>query len=326
MSGTATEWTAEERELQALAQRAAEYQARRALSDAEMCRKFQDLGHTKTYKNMQAGQFEGYDVERQLANYRAAVAVLEAMDTAAEEREPLYDDLTAPLNLRRALLETFRETGNARVLVVQGDSGLGKSRAVEVMRERYGSRLLVVEVAAAWEDSVMALLGAILAQFGVEAPPAGRSERLAEVVRRLSPPNARRALVLDEAHHLGPRTLNTVKTLVNLTPGEFVLLALPSLWRRLELAAYEEARQLTTNRLAERIKLSLALADVRRMLARRAPGLNGTAEAAAKMLAAKAQHNGNLAFVRDVCRRLAGCEAPGLDDVAAAIAAEEASR
>jgi len=315
----------EVKELVELAGRIAEFQARKGWNNTQMCRRFPDLGTSKTFGACQEGALEGYDIERWVVQYRAVWAVIESMDGAEEATEPLYDDLSPVLNLRRALLETFREAGNARVIVVQGEPGVGKTRTIEVTREKYGARILVVEVTEAWEDSVMALLGAILAAFGVQEPPNGRAERLELCVRRLQ--DTRRCLVLDEAHHLGPKTLNTIKTLVNRTPGEFVLLALPRLWRKLERAAYEECRQLTTNRLAERIKLGLQRGDIQKMLTRRVPGLNGGAATAAKMLLSRAPQFGNLAYVRDVAKRLAAHEGEvTVEDVAAAMAAEEGSR
>jgi DNA transposition AAA+ family ATPase len=317
-----------QQELVRIAQAIAEFQKRRKFADAEMCRKFPDLGHSKTFHACQSGKLDGYDVEAQLARYRAVLAVIESMDNAAEEMEELYDDLSAVLNLKRALLETFRDTGSARVIVVEGDSGTGKSKALELMRERYGSRLLLVEVSDAWADSVMALLGEILRGFGVQELPAGRSERLEATIERLCA--TRRCVAFDEAHHLGPHTLNTVKTLVNRTPGEFVLLALPTLWRRLERNAYEEARQLTTNRLAERIKLKLTKHDIGKILTRRAPGIEGDLKQVVALIEARAPLFGNLAFVRDVSKRLATMGGDGekltIEDAIAAVAGEIESR
>ncbi len=135
------------------------------------------------------------------------------------------------------------------------------------------------------------------------------------------------ALAIDEAHHLGPICLNTCKTLINQTPTEIVLLALPTLWRRLERAAYEEVKQLLGNRLAERIKVAgLREADVRRILHKRAKVDDPRAPAA---LLKEATTRGNLAFVSAVCARIASAErdeAPTYEDVTAAIAAEIARR
>ena len=91
-------------------------------------------------------------------------------------------------------------------------------------------------------------------------------------------------LAIDEAHDLGPRCLDTVKTLINQTPTRVVLFAWPTLWRRLERGAFEETRQLLGNRLAERIKIgALREADVRRLLERRA-GVADDKAATAKLL------------------------------------------
>ena len=140
------------------------------------------------------------------------------------------------------------------------------------------------------------------------------------------------ALAIDEAHHLGANCLNTCKTLINETarstnPCEVILLALPTLWRRLERAAYEEVRQLLGNRLAERIKLGqLREGDVRKLLSRRAKIDDPRA---AQAILKEAQARGNLSFVAAVCERLNDQEldgAPTHDAVLAAIEAEKARR
>ena len=147
--------------------------------------------------------------------------------------------------------------------------------------------------------------------------PAGRVQRLEEVQSRLS--ISRRCLVIDEAHHLGPHCLNTVKTLVNTTPGEFILVAIPTLWNKLQAHAYQEAKQIATNRLSERVKLTLDEQDIRTYLAKRFPKA-GTADlkVAAKIIRPNALLSGNYAFVRDVARELTGLAA---DDVSRAVTA-----
>lgn len=291
-------------ELQKLATRVRDYQTLRNLSFAQLQKRLPGIGSDRTYNRILKGELAELDVEQQLANYRAVVALIESMGTDEAEAEPLYDDLTPAIALRKALLEAMRETGNARIVILEGDTGMGKTSARKVLLERFGQRLLWVEATVVWHDSPMAMLGAILLALGVKNPPLNAAWRLNEVVGRLS--GQRVAIIIEEAHHLGPKCLNLVKTLINQTPGEFLLLALPTLWRRLERDAYEEVRQLSGNRLAERIKLpGLREADVKKFLERRCPGLNGETARAVKMLVHHAPRHGNMAFVRDVCRRAA---------------------
>lgn len=165
-----------------------------------------------------------------------------------------------------------------------------------------------------------AYLGSILRALGVTELPSGRVQRLEEVQARLQ--ISRRCLVVDEAHHLGPHCLNTVKTLVNTTPGEFILVAIPTLWNKLQAHAYQEAKQIATNRLSERVKLTLDEADVRLYLSKRFP--NATAadlKVAAKIIRPNALLAGNYAFVRDVSRELADLSADAVSRAVTAVSA-----
>jgi hypothetical protein len=101
--------------------------------------------------------------------------------------------------------------------------------------------------------------------------------------------------------------LNVVKTLVNQTPGEFILIAVDTIWRRLETAAFEEARQLTGNRLAERIQLDkeCKASDIGKMIKARVPAAETFAADWTTRLAHHAPNYGRFAFVRDVLKRAA---------------------
>jgi DNA transposition AAA+ family ATPase len=199
-----------------------------------------------------------------------------------------------------------------------------------LLAQKFGQRILWIEAAAAWGDKPNALLGSILAALGIKPSewPISQFERLERVVERLK--SSRLCVIIDEAHHMGPDCLNTVKTLINRTPGEFILAAMKTLWNRLERDSYQEVKQLTGNRLAERIKLSLRETDVKKLLDRRLAVLPAAeSKKALTLLMAKAPHNGNLAFVREVCKRariMAGADAVTFEIVTSAISAEEGKR
>ena len=326
----------QENELMETAAKIAAWGEAHGMSRAQLVRNFTDLGSEKSFRDISAGQLEGYNAENQLTKYRAVYATMEELANQGGE-EQIFDDLGTVVKIRRAFLGVVKATGTNRVLIVQGESGVGKTTAVGLLRGKYGTgRISYVEASDVWADSPNAFLGAILRALGVTELPAGRVQRLEEVQSRLS--ISRRCLVIDEAHHLGPHCLNTVKTLVNTTPGEFILVAIPTLWNKLQAHAYQEAKQIATNRLSERVKLTLDEADVRLYLAKRfgaeAPrsdmgkGANREAprsdmaaalKVAAKIIRPAALLAGNYAFVRDVARELTALDAEAVSRAVTAV-------
>lgn len=295
--------TKTEEELVGIAAKIAAWGEARGMSRAQLVRSFTDLGSEKSFRDIAGGQTEGYNAESQLTKYRAVYATMEELaDRGGEER--VFDDLGTVVKLRRAFLSVVKAAGTNRVLIVQGESGIGKTTAVGLLRGKYGSgRISYVEASDVWADSPNAFLGAVLRALGVSELPAGRVQRLEDVQGRLA--LSRRCLVVDEAHHLGPHCLNTVKTLVNTTPGEFILVAIPTLWNKLQAHAYQEAKQIATNRLSERVKLTLEEADIRTYLAKRFPDATpADLKVAARIVRPSALLAGNYAFVRDVAREL----------------------
>ena len=307
-----------ENELVEIAAKIAAWGESHGMSRAQLVRNFTDLGSEKSFRDISAGQLEGYNAENQLTKYRAVYATMEELANQGGE-EKIYDDLGTVVKIRRAFLGVVKATGTNRVLIVQGESGVGKTTAVGLLRGKYGTgRISYVEASDVWADSPNAFLGAILRALGVTELPAGRVQRLEEVQSRLG--ISRRCLVIDEAHHLGPHCLNTVKTLVNTTPGEFILVAIPTLWNKLQAHAYQEAKQIATNRLSERVKLTLDEADVRLYLSKRFQDASAAdLKVAAKIIRPSALLSGNYAFVRDVARELTGLDAETVSRAVSAV-------
>lgn len=317
-------------ELSALACQIHRHAEKHGVPLARMVRDFPSLGSERTWRDMRDGKFDGYDLETQLANYRAAWATVEEIG-GASGGEPIFDDLNPVVQMRRAFLETTRSSGTNRVLIVQGASGVGKSTALRMLTGKYGARIVTVEASDAWGDRPSALLGALLRALGVGELPQGTVPRLERCQELLGV--ARRCVAVDEAHHLGPHCLNTVKTLVNVTPGEWILVAIPTLWAKLETRSYQEARQLSTNRLSERIRLELTERDVERYLARALDQPGGpkadpaALRACAKVIRPAAVACGNLAFVRDCAKALsASCSGQELTAQAASDAVAASAR
>jgi len=312
--------------LRELAQMIDAWRAARGMSFAAL-RKATDgqIGSDRQWGRILGG--EPVDTGDWLPRYEAAWTLLEARgETAAGA--PVYDDLTLPRALRVAVAGVMRSTGLERVVIATAPSGMGKTGAATLARERLGTRAVWAEADPTWSQAP-AMLAALARGLGHREPPDGAARCLAIVKERLQA--GRVALFIDEAHHLGPTTLDVVKTLVNQTPGEFILLAIPSLWRKLEAQSYEQARQLVRNRLYERIALdALPAADAAKVIERRVPALAGEATVCARMYCAKAGQARNLALLIAVCREAAArCEGerePGASIFAEALHSVEARR
>lgn len=294
-------------ELLKIAQAIRERQRATGASDNAWVRKYPGLGSTKTYAKLIAGDTASLDPDRWIVDYRAVEALLDALE-GGDTEEPLYDDLDPVVALRAAITSAMREEGTRRLVLMVGEPGAGKTTAARLAAGRFGGRVILAEADETWKENVGAMLGGLLRALGVTELPTTHEGRKNLLVERLRV--TRRCLVIDEAHHLGPRTLNLVKTLINQTPGEIVFLCLPTLWRRLESQAYDEARQLTTNRLCERIALQgVSKQDAARFVERRVPGIDGAAAQAGEMARQDAARRGCFAWVGAVCaqaRRLSG--------------------
>lgn len=294
-------------ELLKIAQAIRERQRATGASDNAWVRKYPGLGSTKTYAKLIAGDTASLDPDRWIVDYRAVESLLDALEGEGGE-EPLYDDLDPVVALRAAITAAMREQSNRRLVLMIGEPGAGKTTAARLAAERFGTRIILSEADETWKENIGAMLGGILRSIGVTELPSTHEGRKNLLIERLRV--TRRCLVIDEAHHLGPRTLNLIKTLINKTTGEFVFLCLPTLWRRLESQAYDEARQLTTNRMCESFALQgVSKQDATRFVARRLPGIDGAAAQAGEMARQDAARRGCLAWIGAVCtaaRRLSG--------------------
>lgn len=289
-------------EITGLAQRINRYAVRRGWSKSRLCKEFPALGSDRTFRDLLAGRADAYDQEAQLISLRGVWTELEEVSGEGYE-EVIYDDLTAVATVGGACLTAMKNWGINRVVIVLGEPGAGKTKSIKHLAGRYPDRVLICEASDVWADKPSALLAAMLEQLGEMTPPISAVAMLRLLQRKLSV--TRRCMVVDEAHHLGPKCLNTVKTLVNQTPGEFVLLAIPSLWAKLRKAAYIEALQLTTNRLCELVEIKLDEPDIARYLRHRIPQFDlKMARMAAKLIRPPAMSEGNMSFVRDVADEL----------------------
>ncbi len=275
------------------------------LRKGELFRRYPALGSDKTFSRFLRSDFAdtATTLDEWLGDYQTGWQIIDELTVRqASAGVTVLNTLTGVKAVRRAVKEMTGEGSSRRVLVVTGESGSGKTCCAMTLQKLWGQRVATVEVTNVWADKPNRLLTAICSAVGmrVEGLPPGAADKLPLLVRHLSA--TRTCLILEEGHHMGPQCLNTLKTLVNQTPGEFVIIAIPTLLRRLQMAAYEEARQIfASHRLAGRIDLSVTAGDAALILTDRL-GANDAIAPAARWLtdATRAPKHGNYGFIRDV--------------------------
>lgn len=315
------------KELISIAKKIKQWQDARGKTTSWMLRKYAGLGSDRTYNKLVSGNVDQLSVDKQLANYRGVLLVIESIGDISEKSTEVIPEISNIVQVERAVLKAMEETGINRFVLIEGDTGTGKTTTMHYLLGKYGDHFRWMEMSVLFGDSPYNFLCLILQAYGHESMPSNAAAAFQLVLKEMK---VRRGLLIDELHHAGPKVLNTIKTLINHTPGEIIGAAKETLWRELEKASWEDCRQLTQNRLAERVRLErLCAVDVARILKRGCPGIDFKMDHAIAMLKKHAAGNGNLAFVRGVCRRAGEKYDKGkisIEDFAALVAEEQKSR
>jgi DNA transposition AAA+ family ATPase len=281
------------------------WQKAEGLTDVDMIRRYRGLGSDKTYRRLIKGDTAELNTEAWLTKYSAVRRLISSLE---EDRQGSDADdiltLTGVTAVKRAFLRTTHVTEVNRLIFVEGDTGLGKTSIIAFLAAEYGDRFISLECMKAWNDNPNAFLGDLMLALGlpINADANAAYQKQRRVIEHLSA--SRACILLDEGHHLGPRCLDVLKALINRTPGEFILFAMGTLWNRLKQAAYEECRQLTGNRLAERVRLALTDRDISLLLTTRLSLPKAEAATATALLREPAAKHGNLRFIADVILRV----------------------
>lgn len=294
-------------ELLATAQNIETYRADLGMTKAALLRSYPELGTDRTYNKIISGDFTQLDVDKWAAAYTPIWRMIRDADTSIDDS--LIPTLSGPVELCRSYLETRLTKGNDRFILIQGESGVGKTSAIQVMLGKpYGGLMIVVEALDVWKrdnrSTALPMLRAIARELGLKDLPGRRDSLMLEVIQKLQA--QKRCLVIEEAHHLCPQGLNTLKQIINLTPTIIVATSIPQLWDRLTSSrdTYMEVRQLIGNRLAERIQLTLMLDDIQALLLARGVVLtDAELKSVCQKLKEAAAGNGNLKFVSRACLR-----------------------
>ncbi len=307
-------------QLRTLAREVRDYQIERDWSDARLCREIAHLGSVKTFKRIldPGDELDGLSVENQLRNYHAARETVSRLRATDRPAEPEYADFTNILNAKGAVARAMLEEKEnvSRLVIIEGPTGAGKDAVRRHLEKSWEKIVVSVEATEMWRDSLAVPAREIHAALCIvkqrdrdtqqlPKPPRFPAEIVAEIIGYLN--ERKLILIINEAHHLGPRGLNMVKTLINQTPAIVVLECIPALLTRLLSHSHEEAVQLTGNRLFERVYLpSPAGGEISELIKRRGVTFAGSdiAATAAAMISNHAPNYGNWRFVNQVVRKL----------------------
>lgn len=309
MQPTQTNTESLENDLKQAAHLIAEHAEAEGWTKAEMIRQLPALKSDRTFDRIRAGDFSAIG---DLAGLHAAyTGILDNLEAAASDDDPLYDDLSTTKAVRAQMIRLKLSRTKAKLIIVEGFTGSGKTSAGQIVARSYNAmatmpQVFTIEASAGWSDRPNAMLTAMLRALGREATARSQAARLDMLTTVL---NERPVIfIIDEVHDFGVRCLRVVKTLLNESPVKIIMLCHPRLFRDLERDNWDDLSQLTGNRLLARIELgTLNADDVALLLKRRLPTLQAPAketETTARSLADMALNHGNLAFVRETILRV----------------------
>lgn len=287
-------------ELNRLVSRCEKHQKALGLSDSAFAIKYKDfVGSAKTWRQRLCGRdYSGLRFDRILGKMRAMVSLIDGGATVEE----VYEDLPVFKQFQGRYNKLQSARTDRRVMVFLGETGIGKSVcAREVLRaDPIGTAY--VRCQPPWKDNQLAILNGILKALGKDTY--FRKSRSFDAVLEHLKSNPI-TVIFDEAHDGGVALLKLVKSFVDETNCKFVIMAYPTLWKRMLLAssdAHAEARQLfgrTQKPIFDAYANGTTLENVEAFL-RRSTSLNGSSKDVARQILEIVRHNGNLRLVADI--------------------------
>jgi Cdc6-like AAA superfamily ATPase len=305
--------------LRALAAEVKNYQTERGWSDARLCKEIASVGSSKTYKRIldPLDDLDQLSIENQLRNYQSAVEIVQSRRQKDRPAELEYEDFANCKNAYAAVMRASLEDQEnvARLVIIEGATSTGKDCVKRFLLKKFPANAVEIEATELWKSPTTPLLTihaalTIVKQKDKETgelpkPPRHPREILDVIINELK--ERKLILIINEAHHMGVPGLNIVKTIINMTPTVVVFVCIPALLTRLLGRNYEEAVQLTGNRLCERVFLSAPPKDeILLMLDRRGVKFDDieTRNDAVNRIAADAPAFGNWRFVSQIVRKL----------------------
>lgn len=236
-------------ELFELAARVEAWRVGRGLSSAQLYRTIGGL-NDKTHKKLLAKDLTELRAENHVAKYRAALAEIEMFDRRQEAEETL-PDLPPTESVLLALRTLKLNRGNDRFVLIEGESGAGKTTALKHAAEKIADAVYV-SAHESWTQRPSLALGELLEAAGARGGlKEGFAARHGDLVARLR--ERPRLLIIDEGQHMEVRMLNVIKDIINRTPCWVALGTMSSLWKKIQSARWSEVKQLLHNRMHCRV-------------------------------------------------------------------------
>lgn len=224
--------------------------------------------------------------------------------------------------VKKGLIAASRRDDELRMVIFLAATGGGKDTAIryisssmaEINRPEREFTFVTIEARESWRKSYFAAVCDML--YAVEGIDAGTmSCRAAENLLITALRSKRVLLAVNEGNYFGPQTFNLFKFLINQTPIVILLCAIPSIFQRLKLKSWDEAKQVIRRSYVTITAPDLTVKDVRPFIAH----LDFQAQdAAAAAIAVNANQFGAFGFVKRVVEEFA--------DAAGAIAPERLER
>ena len=288
-----------------------------AISDAAMIRRFPGLGSEKTYNKLRNGDASRLDLVNSpwLKDYLDVKAHC-ATSALGKGDDPIYSDLGPAKEVATNIKNLVEGKGTDRILIIQGGTGSGKTKALECAHALvFGSVLITADVM--WQ-SLSAMLGDLCKGVG-----AVKDKEVEDFDKRISAPyrssllkrhlvgTKKKLILIDEAHHLNADGIDYLKGLINGFPNVYIVIAgMDTLWNRLTSDRWQQAKQIILNRGMTTLNLANpTITDARLFLTRRlTPEGSGkvfsVTDGMLETLCEEAKPLGAFAFLRRVTRKL----------------------
>lgn len=278
------------------------------MTNTALCNRYSELGTTRTYKRVWSGEgIESLNAPEWANRYERALSRIQSDDLQLTS-ETIYDDLGPAAVVYDAWVRAMNQSGLQRLVWIEGDTGSGKTSALESLKARIGpANAYLVESHEGWQKlrtALQCLAGALNIKADKEDDHPQSAGDWIEIIIRAMNKRGKRTLLIDECHHWDGDMLNALKTMINRTSWVFVIAGMSTLLSKLRAAKSEEAKQLRLNRTLEVITTGAPLlSDATRYLERRLE-LTASPKMVSR-LCQTAAGRGNFAFIRRVANRLA---------------------
>lgn len=302
-------------ELRELGRQISEIQAQLGFSDAELLRRYENLGSSRTYGRVSKNDLQGISDARINSWIGRFASVLENLRLELSSaklggaEEALLDNLPHAVAVREAITAMLTQPADSiqRVTIIMGGTGSGKTSALRLAQAKLGGVGVIVEARETWSSKTAALRAiavAIGATTNTQKIPTQAALLLDMITDRLR--DQRTILFIDEGHHMTGQVLNLLKSIVNETRAFIVIAAMDTLWEKLSSNSWQESKQITLNRAKSKLKLPAPSSSaIKQFLkARNQLAAADIQPKQLKALVQRAESLGNWAFIRRVSEHL----------------------